>query len=373
MAQDLSFSVSPETVAVSIASGESYGADVQYNTNSNFSTSKETLTGGEKETKSAFYRYPLKKLEASDDYIEIRVRDYVPPGVGASTIATATTKGEGNNGEEIDVPTNINTFVLQSSTQAANQTQVKTKYRIQLPIPSGIQDTNQVGWGEDRINSFEAFGVSETGKFLRNGSLPNAAVDAFKNILSAGGQLALSGGQDLVANYIAESIVNNFGGNVSAQGLLTRATGNILNPNLELLFNNVTLRNFTFTFDFAPRERAEAIAVKNIIRIFKQSMSPKTTPGGKGGTQKLGNGVFISSPDVFEIEYKSGSGPHPFLNRFKPCVLLNMGVNYTASGPYATYNDATPVHMQMTLQFSELNPIYYEDYNGLTDQEGVGY
>ena len=58
----------------------------------------------------------------------------------------------------------------------------------------------------------------------------------------------------------------------------------------------------------------------------------------------------------------SGGKSHPFLNQFKICALTNMSVNYTGSGTYATYSDATPVHMVMTLAFQELTPIYNEDY-----------
>ena len=64
---------------------------------------------------------------------------------------------------------------------------------------------------------------------------------------------------------------------------------------------------------------------------------------------------------------------HPFLNTFKPCALKSMNVDYTASGSYATYEDATPVHMKLTLSFQELNPVYFSDYDGLTDNDGVGY
>jgi hypothetical protein len=49
-----------------------------------------------------------------------------------------------------------------------------------------------------------------------------------------------------------------------------------------------------------------------------------------------------------------------------------MAVDYTASGAYATYEDATPVHMKLTLSFQELNPIYFSDYDDSTDI-GVGY
>jgi hypothetical protein len=45
-------------------------------------------------------------------------------------------------------------------------------------------------------------------------------------------------------------------------GLLSRASGAILNPNLELLFNGPQLRPFNFTFRLSPREEKEATASK---------------------------------------------------------------------------------------------------------------
>ena len=54
-------------------------------------------------------------------------------------------------------------------------------------------------------------------------------------------------------------------------------------------------------------------------------------------------------------------------------ALKNMGVNYTGSGTYATYEDTTPIHMQLSLSFQELNPIYAEDYENEEGKIGVGY
>jgi hypothetical protein len=135
---------------------------------------------------------------------------------------------------------------------------------------------------------------------------------------------------------------------------------------MELLFQGVQLRSFNFSFNLAPREEKEATAVKNIIRTFKASMAAKTSSG-------TGAGLFISSPEIFQLTYKSGNKKHPFLHSFKPCALVNMMVDYTGSGVYATYEDATPVHMKLTLSFQELNPIYFEDYNKIPLTDGVGY
>ena len=183
-------------------------------------------------------------------------------------------------------------------------------------------------------------------------------VKGMQNVATSGN------GQSAVTSYMAAQAVNNFGGNISGESILTRSTGKILNPNMELLFKGVQLRSFNFSFNLAPRDEKEAASVKNIIRTFKKSMAPKTSSG-------TGAGLFVDSPDIFQLEYKSGNKKHPFLNSFKPCALLNMAVDYTASGAYATYEDATPVHMKLTLSFQELNPIYYSDY---ADSDiGVGY
>ena len=52
---------------------------------------------------------------------------------------------------------------------------------------------------------------------------------------------------------------------VGIQGLLSRATGTVLNPNLELLFQGPQLRPFTFQFRLSPRGIEEAKEVKKLL------------------------------------------------------------------------------------------------------------
>ena len=119
---------------------------------------------------------------------------------------------------------------------------------------------------------------------------------------------------------------------------------------MELLFDGPTLRSFPFTFDFTPRNYDEGQMVKKIIRTIKQAILPKN------GDQ----GVFINSPDLFQLQYITANGQdHPFLNKFKIGAMSDISSQLcTASGTYATYSDGTPVHIQMSLTFKELNPIY---------------
>ena len=180
----------------------------------------------------------------------------------------------------------------------------------------------------------------------------------------------LSGMKDIqgfgtIDDTLRQAILAKFAGAaVGAPKLMTRATGQILNPNMEVLFNGPNIRSFPFEFTFAPRSMSEAQQVKQIIRTIKKHSAPKGDSG---------NGFFIKSPDVFILTYKKGGSPHPFLNVFKPMALESIAINYTASNTYSTFHDGTPTIMKMTLQLQELNPIYSEHYDEGEGLQGVGY
>ena len=162
------------------------------------------------------------------------------------------------------------------------------------------------------------------------------------------------------------SAMGIFGANVSPEQLLARSSGQIFNPNLELLFNGPSLRSFSFSFKMTPRSAQEARQCKLIIRSFKQNMAPKT-----GGDTIGGSAIFMKTPNLFELRYRKGNSDHPFLNKFKQCFLTNVAVNYTGEGVYATYDDATPISMQLDLQFKDIEPIYFDDYD--KSPQGVGF
>ena len=178
--------------------------------------------------------------------------------------------------------------------------------------------------------------------------------------------------QQAITAALSGTAVGALGGNVSGTQLVSRATGQVFNPNLELLFDGVGLRTFPFTFDIFPRSKKEAEQVVKILRTFKTSILAKKNAASDSTIK----GVFISAPDVFQLQYMRGNKPHPFLNHFQPCALIDMQINYTGSNTYSTFRDGTPTHMQLTLTFKELNPIYQEDQDNLyadASNTSVGY
>lgn len=236
---------------------------------------------------------------------------------------------------------------------------VKTGDTIILPIPGQISDTNAVNYGENSLNNYYAAGLTT----IMNIQSANDPADLFKTLGSQTGSWLDAVKNDtnlqkLIQAFAAQQAISALGANISLEQLFARATGSIINPNMELLFNGPTLRQFKFQFKFTPRFQREAQEVKSIIRSFKTSMSPI------GKDQN-----FLRTPNIFQIQYVGESSK--YLNKFKLCALTNMSVNYTGEGNYATYSDGSPVSMVMDLAFQELEPIYAEDYNDGVG--GVGY
>ena len=247
-----------------------------------------------------------------------------------------------------------------------------TKYNIELPMPQEIQDSQSVTWGDDRINAIELAGVSAAGRIL-NQDLGATVNDTRKAIEILNSGVNIPGvtveTQNAIRAALAGGAIGALGGNVSPRSIISRTTGQVLNNNLELLFNGVNLRTFPYSITFSPRNSDEGNVVKKIIRALKMSMSAKA-----GEFNQNAQGLFIKSPDLFQLQYLRDGKDHPFLNNFKLCALTGMNLNYTNAGTYASYSDGTPVNIRMDVTFKEINPVYAEDYlPGNGSGMGVGF
>ena len=213
---------------------------------------------------------------------------------------------------------------------------------VTLPIPGVVTDANACEWGEDSMTALDAALANIGLEFLTgdvSGALKNTASGIQKN-------------KEEIKTALSTAVVSAATGS-KGQSLLTRATGNIMNPNMELLFKKPALRPFNFTFKLAPRSRDEGKEVIQIIRTFKQAMAPI----------KSASYLFLKSPYTFRLQYLHRGSPHPALNLFKECALQTLTVNYAPEGQYATYEDGVPTAYEMQMQFTELEPVFNDDYD----------
>ena len=121
------------------------------------------------------FRYPLKNIDKSDDYLQIESLDYVPPGLNLSETSFA-----------------------QNSSDDVGYGKKTIRGTVILPIPEGIQDSNSAGWGSNDMGPIQtatmgaAMGIIGGSDPLKAGA--NAITKLFEK-LGAASKTAI--GQDL--------------------------------------------------------------------------------------------------------------------------------------------------------------------------------
>ena len=231
-----------------------------------------------------------------------------------------------------------------------------------LPISGGVSDGNSVSWGSNQVNPLQAlayeaaYGIIVGGNTSERDSKLSALLGKMDKELAGKGEAA----KRFIATKMAESASQT-------TNMLSRTSGAVLNPNMVLLFQNAELRNFTFTYKLRPRNESEAISVRKIIRMFKQSMS----------VRRETTNLFLLAPNIFAIEYFSVNNEtkkHKSIGQVKLVALKSCNVDYAADGSYMTFNDenSTMTAYNMSLSFTELEPVYYDDYEGISSDQ-IGF
>ena len=263
-------------------------------------------------------------------------------------------------------------------TQRSSPYRKKLGAGLMLPMPNNMIDGNARKWEEDNINTqaLDAVRASMSNGISQiiAGKLGLNGFQAFlKNTMATlRSSTQQSGRQELFANEISQ-LVGDMGYDVSADTILSRTAGVIANANTELLFAGVSLRSFEFNWLMSPRDIREAAQVRMIIRALKQWSAPrklKKLLSGKDGADAAGTGqaggptYFLGTPNIFRLRYlTSGNKDILGVNKFKPCALTDINLNYTPEGMWMAYEGGQPISVQMSLKFNELEPIYNTDYS----------
>lgn len=289
-------------------------------------------------------RYPLNLSSEHQDCIKFSILEYRP------SLASGNENAQGDVSRLVEVKDGV------------PQIGKKPLGTITLPIPAGINDSNSVSWQEDTMNVLqEQFGS------IAQGAISGGVKGAEPKVEGAQRSFSEMVNDPNTARGISGMIA---GLAVNSQKFQQRSTGTIFNNNLELLFNGPSLRSFSFNFKLSPREPAEARAIMQIIRFFKQAMAVKRSKST----------LLLKTPHTFAISYLTSNKQHPYLNKFKECALTSFNVDYTPEGQYMTYmssdiSDRSMISYNISLSFQELEPVFDDEYkNEPPDQiQNIGY
>ena len=283
---------------------------------------------GTRDSFDALLVYPTTLRQGNQDTIHFTMMKYIPKNLGGSG-------GNFGGGErKVDASRSIG--------------------RVVLPIPAGINDSNNAKWASGEMNAGQMALAGIALKGITEG-LEAAGKETSDQLKKIGGK-----GKEDVKDALAQTIAGAATGDNKA--VMQRASGQVINPNMEMLFGGPSIRDFSFSFNFTARSAREGRTILRILRFFKQGMSPI----------KSESNLFLKSPHTFHLEYKNGNKSHKALNKFKECALKTCSLQYTPDGNYATFEDGIMTKYSMTLAFSELEPVFNSDYAGFSQDE-IGY
>jgi len=222
---------------------------------------------------------------------------------------------------------------------------------VALYLPPSVKDTTEAAYTEaatGAIGFAAAGGMDILRKFNSNdmAGASSALINLAKGLLGNAGLKGLA------------EVADTFSGTGGGAGLINKFFSQADNPYLEVLFDKMNLRNFTYTFTLAPKNTDERDDIQRIIQLFRFHMSPEVISE---------NNRFLRLPSEFDIHYmyqhKSGqASENDYYNKIATCVMTGCDVNYTPDG-VNSFDDGSPTKMTMTLAFTELEMLTKEKVN----------
>ena len=332
-------------------------------------------------SKHAVYRYPYNSNELAEfgyDFIQITAYDYTtsfgPDYVVTSDEWTLPDYIPGSAFDNLGVPgfekgdSTTQTGLLPARTIFRRGEERFAKQRwetIQLPMQPKISESTSVDWGDgDRLNDIQARLGAVAGSAIRDFA-GISGVNFGTSITNFINNLTNAGSEWLNDPGLQQYLVAYFAGQAVGSDIIGRTTGTVLNPNLELIFQGPRLKMYNFNFKLTPRDAKESTEIRKIIRCLKRNSAPQLSTSN----------LFLKAPRIFKLEYIHNvpgtdnplirpDNKHPFLNKFKPCVLTNFTVDYTPDGSYMTYDEnGSMTSYTLGMQFSEIEATYANEYD----------
>jgi hypothetical protein len=208
---------------------------------------------------------------------------------------------------------------------------------VAMYLPSDIKETTAAAYTDAALGILgfaAAQGLNLAGK---------DAEGIARSLVASTGQIL-----DKAAKKAVSELAEVVTGAEGTEQLINKAQGQADNPYMEVLFDAMQLRTFTYNFTMAPRNEDEAYEIQRIIQLFRFHMAPELR-----GNQSR----FLGLPSQFDIHYmylsKEGiASENNYYNRIATCVLQNCEVNYTPTG-VKSFEDGGPTQTTMSLTFKE--------------------
>lgn len=286
--------------------------------------------------------------------------------------------------DSLDRYINFHFYSYDRSAAFANATNANTERYlgvIQLPLPNNLIDNQQIIMSETEIGPLQEYlrtadltklskaGVVSAlglGVVMRSPGIVGAAVAGAAAIATTPGA---QGGTDLQSyiNSVPEiAPLAQAGAAAFLRGRSQQLTGivqnlgQIINPVLTPIFNNVQLKRHNFVWRIAPESEEESKRLKQICKRLQYHSLPQEDTINISSVLPLKT---LRYPDYCRVEL------NPEVYSFKKnCFIENVIINYAPEGVNAFYKDGSPIVTEISVFLIEANIYTKSDF----DSEEIG-
>jgi len=226
--------------------------------------------------------------------------------------------------------------------------------KILLPLPDGqgLVDNSQANWTESSLglagNALDS---------LKNADQYKAA---FKKDGPAGGIANVGTEAALVLAIKLSAVLPSELGLGDVAGTIESQFGAVENPGAAQLFKGVGMRQFSFTWTFAPKNVDESNNIKKIIDIFKRNHLPTFMAAG--------GSFMFNYPNIVHPSYGGllDQSTNQYLPTFEYCAISEVNVSYSPQGVAPSFyaKSKAPVFIQLSITLKELNIRLGDKYGG---------
>ena len=342
-------------------------------------------------TAGGAYRYPLD--ESFPVHMHYRVREVIPPLQNATDqvneLYRATTEDKivpvkGSNigtaeaaaaAKQEQSDRELREFLQQSAVIDANREfqkrsgahtgllGFKTAYLenpidIKLYMPPGVLFSDNIEYNQSDLGLAGAAGLqafNDTGSGMSAiGTMLSETASSLTGLFSGGDGGSMDAARVAMARGVqAYSSLLSSGTQAAFNlGLQVR-----VNPNTRSVFQGVSVRGFSFTYDFYPTSKAEQDQVEKIIKTFRVQAYPRSIPES---SLQAGFPLGYKFPNLFEIQFKFGNQQIQGMPKPLFCFLRNVNTSYNP-GNMSYHDKGKPTQINMTLSFTEFRALNQQD------------
>jgi len=267
-----------------------------------------------------------------------------------SRITTNSNNLVGEYGYSAQRNNNVNTIKAAKFAEA-RKVNIKSGLNEKTPTHSYISDSiilytpaSSLKFGYGATYDMPATGIAGLiGQGIGDIRDTKGFVEKLKSLGGVGGDAIQQVGRK--ALFGAASLIPGF---EQAEAAYDKAFGQAVNPQMEVVFQSVPFREFSFPFEFAPKNPKEKDSIHKIINMFKFHMLPEYQGTTKG---------YFNVPSEFQITYMYRESRNTYIPRVSRCVLKTMDVDYAPEGVISSFipdeQGAAPTLATMNLTFTE--------------------